>query len=104
MAPQADFMETDTATANSNISRNVQVYYLRKIGRKLNRCIYMVLLALANKVKRLKVEPENLAESASAYCKGISDAVDILEIESEVRNKENPGLPCCACFKLTPVI
>ena len=83
--PQLDFMETDTTTANSSVSQNLQVYYLRNIGRRLNRCIYMVLLALVHKVKRLQLEPENLAQSASAYYKGIADALEIVEIESQVR-------------------
>lgn len=88
VVPQIDFMETDTTIAKSIVAQNVQVYYLRKIGRSLHRCIYMVLLALVHKVKRLKVEPENLAQSASEYCKGISDAVEIVETESQVRNKK----------------
>ena len=87
--PQLDFMETDTTNnAKSSVSHDLQVYYLRNIGRRLNRCIHMVLLALVHKVKRLKVEPENLAQSASAYCKGISDALEIVETESQVRRNK----------------
>ena len=87
VVPQVDFMETDS-TVKSSVPQSVQIFYLRKIGRKLNSCVHMVLLALVHRVKQFKQEPENsLTQNVAEYCKAISDALDHTEIQLL-------GIPC----------